>query len=269
MDFKYAFMSFSCPDLTFGQILQTAKDLGYAAIEPRTASGHKHLVELDAGAAAREEIKGRAADQGIDLCCIATSCRYADPTTAEENVRDTLAYIDLAADIGSPRLRVFGGKIGGGLDREAAIALVAESLRSCAEQAECRNVTICVETHDDWCDPKHLAAVMKKVDHPNIAVNWDIMHPVRAAGYTMEDAHAAIAPWIRHVHVHDGAQDVGKLVLLPIGDGMIDHQRAMKILKEVNYDGFLSGEWIGWEPHEIHLPREIAAMKEIERQLRT
>jgi sugar phosphate isomerase/epimerase len=267
MDFKYAFMSFSCPELTFGQILQLARDLGYSGIEPRTAAGHKHLVELDADAGAREAIKGQAADQGIDLCCVATSCRYADPTTAEENVRDTLAYIDLAADIGSPCLRVFGGKIGGELDREAAIGLVAESLRSCAKRAEKRNVVISVETHDDWCDPKHLAAVMQKVNHPNIAVNWDIMHPVRRAGYTMNDAYEAIAPWIRHVHVHDGTQDVGKLVLLPIGDGIIDHQRAMEILKEANYDGYLSGEWIGWEPHEIHLPREIEAMRAIARQI--
>jgi sugar phosphate isomerase/epimerase len=265
MAFKYAFMSFSCPELTFSEMLQTANDLGYAAVEPRSESGHKHGVELDADAGARKEIRDKAAAGGIDICCVATSCRYADPDTAEQHVEDTLKYIDLAADIGSPRLRVFGGKIGDGLDRAAAVDLVSKSLRACAEHAEKRNVTICVETHDDWCDPMHLAAVMQKVGQASIAVNWDIMHPVRAAGYNMDDAYEAIAPWIRHVHVHDGALADGKLEFLPIGEGIIDHRRAMEILKEVGYDGYLSGEWIGWEPHEIHLPREIGRMKESER----
>ncbi len=86
-------------------------------------------------------------------------------------MQETLTYIDLAADIGAPSLRVFGGKIGSGLDREDAINLLTRSLRACADLAEERDVQICVETHDDWCDPNHLAEVMRRVDHPHIAVN--------------------------------------------------------------------------------------------------
>ena len=67
----------------------------------------------------------------------------------------------------------------------------------------------------------------------------------------------------------DGGQADGKLELRPIGEGIIDHKRAAQILKEANYSGYLSGEWIGWEPYEVHLPRELAKMKEIERQLHT
>lgn len=267
MELKYAFMSFSCPDLTFPQILELAENLGYTGVEPRSSSNHKHGVELEANAGAREELKGMAAESGIDICCLATSCRYADPSTTAQNVKDTLEFIDLAADIGSPCLRVFGGKIGGGLNREEAIDLVSNSLRSCADQAEKQRVKICVETHDDWCAPKHLAEVMKRVAHPNICVNWDIMHPVRTAGYTMDEAYDAIAPWVGHVHLHDGAKVDGKMELRPIGEGIIDHKRAAQILKEANYEGFLSGEWIGWEPCEVHLPRELSTMKEIERQL--
>ncbi len=93
------------------------------------------------------------------------------------------------------------------------------------------------------------------------------MHPVRVAGYSMDEAYEAIAPWIRHVHFHDGAQIDDKLRMLPIGDGIIDHRRAAEILKKANYNGYLSGEWIGWESHEVHLPRELAKMKEYERQI--
>jgi hypothetical protein len=30
----------------------------------------------------------------------------------------------------------------------------------------------------------------------------------------------------------------------------------------------LSGEWINWEPYEVHLPRELAAMHELEASVR-
>ena len=100
MNLKYAFMSFSCPDLTFPQILNLARNLGYAGVEPRASSNHKHGVELEANAGTRDEIRGMATESGIDICCLATSCRYADPSTADRNVKDTLEFIDLAADIG-------------------------------------------------------------------------------------------------------------------------------------------------------------------------
>ena len=35
---KYSFMSFSCPQLTLGELLATAKRFGYEGVEPRIDS---------------------------------------------------------------------------------------------------------------------------------------------------------------------------------------------------------------------------------------
>ena len=64
--------------------------------------------------------------------------------------------------------------------------------------------------------------------------------------------------------MHDGTADLQKLQLLPIGQGEIDHRRAIELLQTISYEGFISGEWINWEPYETHLPRELAAMKRYE-----
>ena len=256
-------MTFSCPELSLDEALSAAKRYGYDGIEPRIVSGHKHGVELDADAAKRKEIKQKAADSGIALCCVATSCSYADPATSSANADETLRCIDLAADVGSPRLRVFGGVIPEGVTRAQATDLLVESLRSVADHAGERGVTVCMETHDHWCDPAHLAEVMRQVNHPAIAVNWDIMHPVRAAGATMDCAFETLKPWIRHIHFHDGAAGAGG-ELKPCGEGIVDHRRAVELLLTIPYDGYLSGEWIGWEPWETHLPRELAIMKKYE-----
>lgn len=264
---RYAFMSFSCPELSLTKMLALARDLGYDAVEPRAGSNHAHGIELTASTAQRTVMRTQTQESGIDLCCLAVSCRYADPATVADQVDETRRYIDLAGDIGAPRLRVFGGKIADGVSRAAAIEKVSAALAPVADHAASRGVTICLETHDDWCDPAHVAAVMQRVNHPAIAVNWDIMHPVRAGGATMESAFATLQPWIRHVHIHDGTTDRSKLTMLPIGQGDIDHQRALELLSAAGYDGYLSGEWINWEPHEVHLPRELAAMRALEQKI--
>jgi sugar phosphate isomerase/epimerase len=262
---KYAFMTFSCPKLPLADVLELATQLGYDGIEPRITAGHAHGIEPELDPAARKAVRDQAARAGIALCCIATSARYADPATAEQNVADTRRFIDLASDLACPRLRVFGGGLGANLSRADAIELVATSLRSLAEHAARRDVTLCLETHDDWCDPRHVASIMKRVDHPAIAVNWDVMHPVRQNLATIDESFDILRPWIRHLHVHDGKPGDKGFIDAPMGAGQIDHRRVIQRLLEINYDGYISGEWIRWgQTAEEHLPRELKALRQYE-----
>lgn len=263
---QYSFMTFSCPELSLDQVLALAKKIGYDGIEPRVSSKHKHGVEFDASPAVRKEIRQKAEASGIRMACVATSCVYADPAKTAAMIEDTHKAIDLAGDVGAPCIRVFGGIFPESVSREQAIDNVAKALDSVAEHAQQRQVVVCMETHDDWCDPAHVAAVMQRVNHPAIAVNWDIMHPVRSAGATMDQAFDVLKPWIRHVHFHDDQIIDGQRKLCPIGQGPVDHRRAVQLLKAMPYRDFLSGEWISWEPYETHLPRELATMKRYEEE---
>ncbi len=259
---KYAFMTFSCPQATLAEALALAKRFGYDGIEPRISASHGHGIEFDMPAADRAAAARQTADAGVALCCVATSCRYADPALTAAMLDDTRRAVDLAADVGAPAIRVFGGKLGEGLSRDDAIDLLADSLASVADHAAERGVTLCVETHDDWCNPAHLAAALAKVDHPAVMANWDIMHPVRFAGVPMAEAFETIKPWIRHVHFHDGAPEGEGYPLKPVGTGQIDHAAAVRLLETLDGEFYLSGEWIRWdEPYEVYLPRELATMK--------
>jgi sugar phosphate isomerase/epimerase len=261
---KYAFMSFSTPHLSLEQMLKVAADYGYAGIEPRIASGHAHGIEPEAPPEVRRVARRLAEDTGVELCCIAAGHQYADPEQVERAVEQTRRTLALAADVGAPRIRVFGGALPSSVPRADAIAGVAEALRSLADEALTHGVTICLETHDDWTDPEHVAAVMRLVDHPAVAMNWDYQHTTRVAGKAVVEAFAALQPWIRHVHFHDGANRADKLVFLPVGQGDFDNRAVLALLHGARYDGFLSGEWINWESYEVHLPREIAAMRALE-----
>lgn len=264
---KYSFMTFSTPTLSLADVLSLAKELGYDGVEPRLDSKHAHGVEVAATAAEREAIKRAFAESGVAAACLATSCRYADPQTHDAMVADTHERIDLAGDVGCGRLRVFGGAFPDDVTRERAVELLAAGLSAAADHAAERGVTLCLETHDAWCDPAHVAEVLRRVDHPAVAANWDAMHPVRTGHATIDESFQALKPWIRHLHVHDGGDEGGKHVLAPMGEGDIDHRRVIELLATVSYDGFLSGEWINWEPCEVHLPRELAVLKGYEADL--
>ncbi|NIA15337.1 MAG: TIM barrel protein [Nitrospiraceae bacterium] len=256
---KYAFMTFSTPGLSLSETLDVAKRYGYDGIEPRMDAGHAHGVEIAATKDERAGMRAQAEEAGIALACLATSLTYADPAKTGDMLRQTHERIDLAGDLGIPAMRVFGGGIPEGISREQATDLLVSSLESVADHAAERSVVLCFETHDDWCDPNYVAAVLERVNHPHVAANWDIMHPVMRGHSTMDEAFETLRSWIRHLHIHDGTAGGG---LVTIGEGIIDHRRALELLATTAFDGHISGEWINWEPYEDHLPRELAILKE-------
>ncbi len=263
---NYSFMTFSTPQLSLAETFHVAKRFGYDGIEPRLDCDQAHGVEVKADPAARAAFRKQAKEAGIAFACLATSITVANPDTEAAMVKQAHERIDLAGDVGAPAIRVFGGGIPKGLTREAGIAQAAKCLAAMADHAAARGVTVCMETHDDWCDPAHVAAVLKRVNHPAIACNWDVMHPVRMGLATVEQSFRALRPWIRHTHLHDGVGGKTALKMVPIGTGDIDHKTFIRLLKKAGYAGYLSGEWINWEPYETHLPRELATLKRYEQE---
>jgi len=264
---KYAFMTFSNPAWTLEETLAAAKRYGYDGIEVRIGSGHKHGLELSSDATQRAAARQRAEEYGVSICCIATGCVFADPAKAVQNLEQAHAAIDLAADLGAGVIRVFGGRIPPTISRAQAMDSIVAALQALGDHARMRNVHVAIETHDDWCDPCHIANILGRVSNPYIGVNWDYMHTTRVAKASADKAFEALRPFIKHVHFHDGTLDADKLVFMPIGQGAYDHQRVLCLLRSIGYDGYLSGEWIDWEPADVHLPRELVAIKALEASL--
>ncbi|MGF1447964.1 MAG: sugar phosphate isomerase/epimerase family protein [Opitutales bacterium] len=262
----YAFMTFSCQQSSLADVLALARRTGYDGVEIRAGGDHAHGVEVSLTRDERAAVKQQFADAGIRCACLAISARFADPSEVDQWLDEARKTIDLAGDLDCPILRVFGGELGKGVSRGAAIEAVAAHLKSLATQAADRNVTLALETHDAWCDAAHVAAVMTLADHPNVGVNWDVMHPARMLGYSLEAAFTVLKPWIRHVHFHDALCVPDKLDFRRIGEGEIDHRTVLRLLHSVEYPGVLSGEWIGFGD-EAQLTHDRQAMAAFEKEL--
>lgn len=266
---KYSFMSFSCPELDLKSALRLAEDLGYDGFEPRIASNHKHKIEYDMSAEARKEARAIAADSRVKLCCLATSVQLANRRTLAAQMDDARRAIELCAELGIPSIRLFGGPIDMGDTRKAAIHQVAEALDTLSAEIGGEHISLCLETHDSWCEPKHVEAIMKLCRGKHVRVNWDIMHPVITAYADVDETFSDLRPYIGHVHMHGGRRIDNALKFLRVNDplNVVDHRAAIKDLLSMDYQGYLSGEWIGWDEPD-YLRTEIKDIRRIEEEVK-
>lgn len=265
---RYSFTSYSLPDADLAGLLRAARQYGYDGIEPRIDEGHAHGIEPSASPQQVREARQQIADSGTALACISTSAEFSAPETAAAGKDQVRRALELAHELGAPRIRVFGGETPAGGSAEESMDTAAEALRSVAGEASDAGVQVCVETHDDWSSPARMAELMHRVDHHAVRVLWDVMHPVRSAGSSMTGAFEVLNPWIAHVHIHDGTTRLDELQFRRMGTGELDHHEVVRLLSGAHYDGFLSGEWIGWEPGAEHLPRELTVLRQYEAALR-
>jgi sugar phosphate isomerase/epimerase len=243
---KLATMTSVCPDWSLDQIVAGMKRHGYEGLEPRVEWGHACGIETDLTAAARTDVRSRFADEGLSVCCIASGVRMATPDVQERagHVQDLRRYIELAADLGCPLIRTFGGP----RDASALWAMVVdytvEGYREVLGDAESAGVTVLMETHDDWCCAAPVRAVVEAVNHPRVQVLWDFMHTQRMME-TPEESFQTLGHLTRHVHAHDGSYVDGRLQVSPeLGAGVIDHATPLGLLEDSGFDGYFSVEVI-------------------------
>ena len=157
------------------ELIAAMKRHGYDGLEARVEWDHASGIEASLTADERAAVKAKLEANGLEMCCVATSVRMADPDRAarEKHIEDLHTYIDLAADLGATKVRTFGGPQAGRKgELHAAVEYAVEGYAQCVDHAAERGVTILMETHDDWSNSASVRAVVERLNHPNLKVLW-------------------------------------------------------------------------------------------------
>ncbi|MBK35531.1 MAG: hypothetical protein CME26_08395 [Gemmatimonadetes bacterium] len=243
---KLSTMTSVCPDWTVDEIVEGMLKHGYEGLEPRVGWGHKAGLELDSSSSDRDGARAKLEAAGLRVCCVATGARFATEDSSElaGYIEEAKKGIDLAADLGAPVVRTFGGQRGKG-QLLGIINRTAEAYKQVMDHAAERGVTVMLETHDEWCVSAQVRAVVERVNHPNMAVLWDFMHTQRFMERT-EETMATIGSLTRHIHAHDGRyrENGTALDTVDLGQGELDHETPLRLLNEIGYDGYFSVEVI-------------------------
>ena len=249
---QFGFMSSVCPPLTLTELIDKAKHYNYEHLELRVEWDHGHGVELDSSQQELNDAKQQFADSGIVLSCIATGVRFIAPEAQKraEQVDLLKRYIDLSERMGAENIRIFGDPVPKTPNEvDQALDWEAEGIRACDGLAGEAGVALCLETHGNLL-ASYLAEVLYRSDAKNTYVNWHAGHHVRH-GQPVDVAYVHLRNKVRHAHVNFG--DDG-----PMPD---TEKESLTLLKEDNYDGFISIEVINPKDSDAVLKRHAELYK--------
>ena len=221
-------------DWTLDEIIQVSNKLKLDGVEFRAEAGHKHGVELETSADERSEIKKKMADAGLITAGLGTSVRfeYPEPEERKKQVEHTKEFVQLAKDIGAERVRVFGNCFPPGRPKEDLVGWITEGLLEISEFAADHAVEVDLEMHGDLWYWEPCVKIMENVDKTFIGLveNCD---PREVVGGSVKPSYERVAPYIRHVHMHN------------LEDVRFPYRELFEMLYLDDYQGFLSMEASG------------------------
>ncbi len=240
---KLGVSTLGCPDWTLDEILTRLPAYGYAGVELRGLGPDLDLTKAPAFApSAVGGTRRRFADAGIAICGVDTSCSFTDPDPAARAraLEEGRRALDLAADLGAPTVRVFGGGIGEESERPEAVKRVASALVELGDHAASVGpVRVVLETHDAFSTGAQAADVLRQAAHPRVRALWDLHHPFRQ-GERPAETFEALGAYVEQAHVKD-SHPGGTYCLL--GEGDIPILPMLRLLKASGYDGWINLEW--------------------------
>jgi sugar phosphate isomerase/epimerase len=212
------------------KLIEVARKFGYAGIEFRADAGHEHGVELALSAAERRQVRDRLEDAYLEAVCIGTGCRYESPNPSERlaQIDQTKRFIELAAEVGSTRVRVFGNNLPVGVRRDDCIAYVGESLRELGEFAEPIGVDVLLEMHGQFNYWGFARSAVELANHPRVALVYNCDRQDLVAG-SVAATYSRVRSLIRHVHLHE------------LTDGF-PYPELFRLLAADSYTGYVSSE---------------------------
>lgn len=252
--------------LSIEECIDLAAETGFDAVEVL------HVQMQDESNGALQRIKQRAFRHGLGLCGLSTHQSFVspDPKFRQENVDHTIKCIELAYSLGIPTIRVNTGRWGTSKNFDELMAnrgieprlegytddqgfdWVYEGLEKCLPAAERCGVVLGLENH--WGlgrTAEGVLRVINKLDSPWLRATLD-------TGNFLDDQYkqykelAPEAVFVQAKTYYGG----GTWYTLDI-----DYDKVAKILRDVDYRGYISLEFEGQEKHETAIPKSLEVLR--------
>ena len=256
--------------MTVEQFIRTAGAMGVDGVDLLSYFWQDEAAEVP-------QVAGWLKDAGLELAAYAVGNNFIKGGEADfaAGVKTVTDGIEMAARLGAPAMRVFGGNLPEGMTVDEALDRAARGLRECLPLAEAKGVVLAVENHGGMPGTaEELRRVIEAVDSPFVRACVDIGNFL-SAGDEAGPAVKATADLAAHVHVKDfkmfdadseegrkAARADWRLEACAVGEGVVPQAACYQALKDAGYTGFLSLEYEGVNDDEqAGVEQSIAAMR--------
>ncbi|MFA5147206.1 MAG: sugar phosphate isomerase/epimerase family protein [Candidatus Omnitrophota bacterium] len=196
------------------------------------------------------KIKKLATDLQVTISAVSPGNSFGKDKESDERaeVDKINKWTETAYLLGAPNLRIFAGWAPKERHKELWPKVV-KSIRSCAEYAAKRGVTLAIESHNGGGYlPTSIEThkLLSDVNSPWVRLNLD------TGNYQDPDMYEALErsmPYTTHMHakIHKLSPDGKELEF--------DYDKIFAILKKANYRGFLNIEYEGKEDELTYVPK--------------
>ncbi len=247
--------------------LDSAKELGFEGVEfidleLKYARGEKTVEELAAN------LRAYCGQIGMPIVSytIGANLVKADEGKREAECRRVMGCVDIAALLGAGLMRHDVGYAipQGTRDWQDMVALAVPSIRRITEYAQTKGIRTCTENHGLILqDSARMEYLIRAVDRPNYGWLLD-MGNFLCADEDPAVAAGVAAPYAFHVHAKDFLRKPGTegkpeggwwfpsrghsfLRGTVVGHGVVPVRQIIRMLKRVEYDGYIDIEFEGME----------------------
>lgn len=219
-----------------------------------------------------QNLKKRAFHAGLDIMGFSTHQGFVNPSREyrQENIDKTIHQIELAYKLGIPTMRINTGRWGTsenfdalmankgiepaieGYTDEDGFAWVIDSIEKCIPTAEKCGVVLGLENH--WGLGRTAEGVMRIVD----AINSPWLHVTMDTGNFLENREEQLARLAPHAYLIQAKTYFGggKWYTLDI-----DYEKIGKMMRDLNYRGYISLEFEGNESPDTAVPKSLEVLR--------
>jgi sugar phosphate isomerase/epimerase len=230
-----------------------AADMGLDAIEPTS-----YYFPPNVTTEYLHQLKQYAFALGLDISSTAIGNNFCFPPglKRDEQLELTRTWIDRAAELDAPVIRIFAGYVPKGTSEEQAVEWAIEGIKESLPYAAKKGVTLALENHGGvTATSSQILKIVRAIEAPNFGVNLD------TGNFHVDDPYAElaeVAPYAVTVQVKTEIRRKGAEA-----SEEADLGRLISIIRDVKYSGYVILEYEAAEDPLKAIPRHIKKLREL------
>ncbi len=202
-------------------------------------------------------LKQRTHRLGLDISATAIGNDFcvADDAAWEKQLADCRQWVDYAAVMGAPAIRIFAGKVPAGGTEESAVERCVEGINRSLDYAATKGVFLALENHGGiTATPDQLLNIVSRVKtSPWFGINFD------SGNFHTDDPYrdlSRIAPYAVNAQIKLSMHIAGTKGKTPA-----DLSRVVGILKDAGYRGYVTLEFEESSDPFQEIPRHLEQLR--------
>jgi sugar phosphate isomerase/epimerase len=241
------------PKIDLFDFVNLAADMALDGVEPTS-----YYFPPDVTTEYLNRLKVHAFTLGLDISGTAVGNNFCLPPgpKRDQEIEKTRLWIDRAAELDAPVIRIFAGNVPRGVTEEQAAGWAIEGINAVLPHAARRGIVLALENHGGITGtPEQILKLVRAIDAPNFGVNLDTGN---FRGNDQYAQFAQLAPYAFNVQVKTELQRTGSH-----DKEEADLARVIGILREARYSGYVVLEYEAAEDPMKAIPKYIKMLRQL------